>query len=112
MVYWVNSPNHTSFKIYILSACYKTWHKHVYINPYLCFLPGESCEPVRTRLLSHMTDMFESAISTSYWETVSGGSLGIGCGTLLPLAHGKNLYFNGCGIRQAITAEMDVTKVR
>jgi len=59
-----------------------------------------------------MADGFEGGISPSLWERVDGGNLGLGCGSLHPLAHGKTLYFSGCGVRQAITREMDVTKAR
>ena len=59
-----------------------------------------------------MTEGFEGGVGHSKWEGVSGGGLGMGCGTLLPFAHGKNLYFNGCGLRQAVTREMDVSKAR
>ncbi|KAK2176997.1 hypothetical protein NP493_626g01025 [Ridgeia piscesae] len=71
---------------------------------------GETCEPIRSQLLSHMTDGFEDDISPGRWVRVSGGSVGLGCGALLPQAHGKNLYFNGCGLRQAVTAELDLTR--
>jgi reelin len=43
----------------------------------------------------------------SNWQAISGGGIGFGCGALLPYAHGKTLYFNGCGERQAITAELE-----
>ena len=76
------------------------------------FVAGETCESVRSQLLSHMTDGFEDDISPSRWQHVSGGSVGLGCGALLPLAHGKNLYFNGCGLRHAVTAELDLTRAR
>lgn len=60
-----------------------------------------------------MLEGFEGGvILASHWSVVDGGSVGTGCGTLAPAAHGKNLYFNGCGIRQAVTAEMDLTKIR
>ena len=59
-----------------------------------------------------MADGFEGGISKRLWERVDGGGLGLGCGSLHPLAHGKTLYFNGCGLRQSITTEMDVTKAR
>lgn len=66
-----------------------------------------------SKLLSSLVEGFEGGvILASHWATVDGGSVGSGCGSLLPVAHGKNLYFNGCGIRQAITAEMDLTKAR
>ena len=76
------------------------------------FIPGENCQPTFAHLLGHMLEGFEGGVSHSNWEGVSGGGLGLGCGVLSPLAHGKNLYFNGCGLRQAVTQEMDVTKAR
>lgn len=68
---------------------------------------GPSCLPSNTVLLTRLFDSFEGGISTSHWHIVSGGGIGFGCGALLPFAHGKTLYFSGCGERQAITAEMD-----
>uniref|UniRef100_A0A0B7ACI1 Reelin n=1 Tax=Arion vulgaris TaxID=1028688 RepID=A0A0B7ACI1_9EUPU len=68
---------------------------------------GPSCLPSSYNLLSRLFDSFEGGIFTSHWQTISGGGIGFGCGALLPHAHGKTLYFNGCGERQAVTAEMD-----
>jgi len=60
-----------------------------------------------------LVEGFEGGVLfANHWSTVSGGSIGYGCGSLVPAAHGKNLYFNGCGTRQAVTAEMDLTKAR
>lgn len=73
---------------------------------------GPTCEPQRHLMLSYLTDGFEGGVQPNNWAAVEGGGLGLGCGVLLPVAHGKNLYFNGCGIRQATTAEMDLTKAR
>lgn len=78
----------------------------------LFVVSGESCVPVRTFLPSHMIDGFESGVLSSMWESVSGGAIGLGCGALLPFAHGKTLYFNGCGLREAVTTDMDTTKAR
>ncbi|KAL4226959.1 hypothetical protein ACF0H5_014936 [Mactra antiquata] len=69
---------------------------------------GKSCRPVK-RQLTRMFDSFEGGIYTSHWEQVSGGGIGFGCGALLPYSHGKTLYFNGCGIREAQTVEMDLS---
>lgn len=73
------------------------------------FLLGPTCLPQRSHLLKRMFESFEGGIFSTHWHTVSGGGIGFGCGALLPYAHGKTLYFNGCGLRQAITAEMDTT---
>lgn len=70
---------------------------------------GPSCQPQSKGLLKRMFESFEGGIFTAYWSIVSGGSIGFGCGALLPYAHGKTLYFNGCGVRQAVTAEMDTS---
>ena len=72
------------------------------------FLKGPTCEVGRLPL--RFSDGFEGGISSSLWVKVEGGGLGMGCGPLTPWAHGKNLYFNGCGIRQAITTEMDTSR--
>ena len=75
-----------------------------------CFCTqGATCLPQRGRLLKRMFESFEGGIFSAHWSTVSGGSIGFGCGALLPYAHGKTLYFNGCGVRQAVTAEMDTS---
>ncbi|CAH1782623.1 unnamed protein product [Owenia fusiformis] len=72
---------------------------------------GESCQPIRTQLISKMVDGFEGGVNKQHWEIVRGGGIGISCGTLLPYAHGKTLSFNGCGHREARTVEMDTTRV-
>ena len=59
-----------------------------------------------------MIDGFEGGVVSSLWSAVVGGGIGLGCGALLPFAHGKTLYFNGCGLREAVTTEMDTTKAR
>ena len=74
--------------------------------------PGETCQPITPHLMRYMMEGFEGGVSPSKWAKVSGGAPGLGCGTLLPLAHGKNLYFNGCGLRQAVTTEMDMSRAR
>ncbi|XP_050414411.2 reelin isoform X2 [Patella vulgata] len=69
---------------------------------------GPSCLPIGSRLPHRMFESFEGGIFPSYWLKISGGGIGFGCGALLPYAHGKTLYFNDCGIRQAVTAEMNL----
>lgn len=69
---------------------------------------GRTCEPARDTLLQRLIDSFEGAIYKHYWESVRGGGIGIGCGTLRPHAHGKSLYFNGCGLRHAITQSLNL----
>jgi len=59
-----------------------------------------------------MFDAFEDGIYTSRWEQISGGGIGFGCGALIPYAHGKTLYFNGCGHREARTGELDLRRPR
>ena len=59
-----------------------------------------------------MVDGFEMGILPAKWARIDGQGEGTGCGSLKPFAHGKNLYFNGCGLRQAITTELDLSKVR
>ncbi|CAG5116142.1 unnamed protein product, partial [Candidula unifasciata] len=68
---------------------------------------GPSCLPNSNDLLSRLFDSFEGGIFTTHWYTISGGGIGFGCGALLPYAHGKTLYFNECGERQAVTVELD-----
>ncbi|GFO21736.1 reelin [Plakobranchus ocellatus] len=70
---------------------------------------GPSCLPPQRRLPTRLFDSFEGGVLPSHWAYVRGGGLGFGCGALLPFAHGKTLYFNGCGSREAVTAEMDTS---
>ncbi|VDI77295.1 reelin [Mytilus galloprovincialis] len=71
---------------------------------------GVSCRPVKFGMLRKMHETFEGRIYPRYWESITGGGIGFGCGALLPYAHGKTLYFNGCGLREARTAEMDLSR--
>ena len=82
-----------------------------FISSVLIYVKGTDCMPVK-RQLSRMFDSFEAGIYTSHWARVSGGGIGFGCGALLPYAHGKTLYFNSCGLREARTVEMDLTRAR
>ena len=75
------------------------------------FFVAASCMPVKQQL-TKMFDSFEGGVFTTHWDWVSGGGIGFGCGALLPYAHGKTLYFNGCGLRQARTVEMDLSRAR
>ena len=58
-----------------------------------------------------MLDGFEGGVSSSTWARVDGRGRGLGCGTLRPEAFGKNLYFSGCGARQAVSGELDLSRV-
>ena len=73
---------------------------------------GDFCEPVNRRLFSSIMETFEGGISLAHWQSVSGGTVGLGCGPLRPHAHGKTLYFQGCGMRQVTTVELDTTRTR
>ncbi|KAJ8301142.1 hypothetical protein KUTeg_020129 [Tegillarca granosa] len=70
---------------------------------------GSSCVPRITSLIKKMFDSFEGGLFDFFWARISGGGIGFGCGALLPYAHGKSLYFNDCGLREALTVEMDLT---
>ncbi|XP_038061332.1 reelin-like [Patiria miniata] len=72
---------------------------------------GEKCIPKRP-LPIRLDDSFEGGISDRTWSSVRGGGLGMGCGALVPHAHGKSLYFSQCGLREAITVELDTTRAR
>ncbi|GFR97721.1 reelin-like [Elysia marginata] len=71
---------------------------------------GLTCSPAPRSLRARLFDSFEGGVFASNWAYVRGGGLGFGCGALLPFAHGKTLYFNGCGSREAVTAEMDTSR--
>ena len=78
------------------------------------FCKGESCAPTLHRLLQPFRENFESSSNfRRIWERVEGGSReGMGCGALRPAASGRNLYFNGCRSRQAVTRELDLRRAR
>jgi len=60
-----------------------------------------------------LIDNFDSAgwpPTPSLWDRVDGASPGVGCGSLVPHAHGKHLHFDGCFDRSATTIPIDVTK--
>lgn len=58
-------------------------------------------------------DHFDDIVNPpNLWESINGGSIKIGCGSLIPLAHGNHLHFDGCGTRMASTVPMDVGIVR
>jgi len=75
---------------------------------------GQACEMTRTPRPQLLADGFESGlIQSTHWSLVEGGHVTSGgCGALLPVAHGKSLYFDGCRRRQAVTAELDLTTAR
>lgn len=60
-------------------------------------------------IMNHFDDLVNPP---PLWETITGGSVKVGCGSLIPLAHGKHLHFDGCGIRMAFTVPIDVRVVR
>ncbi|XP_052779173.1 reelin-like isoform X2 [Mya arenaria] len=107
------SPGWALDDIYIGESCLDKCHgrgecvqgKCVCDNDY----KGTTCMPARKQL-SRMFDSFEDGIYSTRWEWVSGGGIGFGCGALIPYAHGKTLYFNGCGHREARTVEMDLNR--
>ena len=81
-------------------------------SPHLPLLPtGNDCIP-RQLLPYHLMDNFEAGISQRTWASVTGGRLGIGCGALVPYGHGKSLYFSLCGVREAVTVELDTRRNR
>jgi len=73
---------------------------------------GTACEASLRPHPQSMLDGFEAGIMSTHWSVVSGGSMAGGCGSLLPVAHGKSLYFDGCAQRYAVTVELDLTKAR
>ncbi|XP_074645991.1 reelin-like [Tubulanus polymorphus] len=107
------SPSWAITDIYVGEQCPELCNSHGVCVNEKCICDegysGRTCKPQRPHLLSRMKDKFEAGISPSYWQTVTGGNIGQGCGTLLPHAHGKTLYFNGCADRLAVTQEIDTT---
>ncbi|XP_041459310.1 reelin-like [Lytechinus variegatus] len=69
---------------------------------------GESCTPSMPLPTYFRYGVDRGLIpSMDPWSEVSGGGEGHGCGPLTPHAHGMALYFSGCGLRQAVTVELD-----
>ena len=74
---------------------------------------GPSCSVSKSVLSNSLpiVDHFDD-VSASLWESITGGSIKVGCGSFIPYAHGKHLHFDECGIRMATTVPMDASKVR
>lgn len=72
-----------------------------------CGPGGSNTIPLPTTLL----DGFEGGVGAN-WAEVTGGGVGLGCNSLAPHAHGKHLYFSGCGTRQARTVDLDTRTAR
>ncbi|XP_078717259.1 LOW QUALITY PROTEIN: reelin [Lampetra fluviatilis] len=76
---------------------------------------GDDCGTVELPLATAMREGFESeeSLGRGWARTgggrLAGGGLPEGCGPLNPLAHGKALYFSGCGVREAVTRPLDLT---
>ncbi|KAK3103287.1 hypothetical protein FSP39_018199 [Pinctada imbricata] len=102
--------------IYVGERCPRMCHSRGTCRSGQCFCDrgyfGISCEPQGNTLIRKMFDNFEGGIFRFYWSSILGGEIGFGCGALLPYAHGKTLYFNGCGSREARTVEMDLSYAR
>ena len=75
-------------------------------------ITGDNCIPLASSLINNLADGFENGLLPNYWEEIVGGEIDVGCGSLLPWAHGKNLYFNGCGARFVRSTEIDTTRAR
>ncbi|XP_005995356.1 reelin isoform X2 [Latimeria chalumnae] len=102
--------------VYIGEACPKLCSGHGYCTTgAVCICDqdhqGDDCSVFINDLPSYIKDNFESERVTEInWQTIDGGGIGNGCGQLAPYAHGDSLYFNGCGMRQAITKPLDLTR--
>ncbi|XP_033105614.1 LOW QUALITY PROTEIN: reelin-like [Anneissia japonica] len=110
------APRWSLDNIYIGEACPLMCHGHgTCLLKGLCVCDdgyeGQSCTPVRT-LARDFLENFEGGLLSSIWSRVRGGRLGVGCGSLVPHAHGKSLYFNKCGLREAVTVEYDTRNTR
>ncbi|ESN98794.1 hypothetical protein HELRODRAFT_188910 [Helobdella robusta] len=68
---------------------------------------GTHCGKVTKELLQSFSTNFDANLSDLHlgWSKIDGGSIGDGCGVL---GSGRSLYFNGCCLRQAVTAELDL----
>ena len=72
---------------------------------------GETCKPDVRTLPRGLLDSFEAGVSGTRWSHVTGLGEGSGCGVLRPEAYGRNLYFSGCGVRQAVTNELNLASI-
>ncbi|XP_078679043.1 reelin-like [Branchiostoma floridae x Branchiostoma belcheri] len=70
---------------------------------------GERCEPTVNKVWNHLKDGFDKGASITMWSHVHGGAIGQGCGPLHPYGQLKSLYFNGCGVREVRSVELDTT---
>ncbi|XP_071961497.1 reelin-like [Antedon mediterranea] len=110
------APRWSLDDIYIGEACPSLCHGHGTCLPEgFCVCDegygDESCTPIKI-LQQDFLDNFEGSLLASRWSRVRGGRLGVGCGSLVPHAHGKSLYFSSCGLREAITVEYDTRNTR
>lgn len=76
---------------------------------------GSDCTPISSRfavmpLLDNFDDNQRS--NHSMWQSVNGSTIGTGCGSLIPVAHGKHLHFDGCGTRMALTKFFNTKQIR
>ncbi|XP_071486224.1 reelin-like [Diadema antillarum] len=73
---------------------------------------GDSCTPAVGLPTFFRYGVDQGLIpSLNPWKVVDGGQEGQGCSPLLPHAHGMSLYFSGCGLRQAVTMELDTRRI-
>jgi len=59
---------------------------------------------ITTSVCSRLTDDLDGEIDWSQWSNISGGSLGVSCGSI----SGDALYFAGSGSRKAVSNELNV----
>ncbi|XDV29817.1 hypothetical protein PO909_032854, partial [Leuciscus waleckii] len=74
---------------------------------YTVEVDGSSCVPSAASP-TELSEDFEGKLS-SLWQSLSGGQIGDGCGTI---SEGKALYFSSLGRREARTTLLDTTNTR
>ena len=71
--------------------------------------PGPTCNPLSDQPHG-MVERFENTNKPGqFWARVQGGSLGNGCGVI---SDGNSLYFDGDGVRDATTVQLDLRHIK
>ncbi|CAG0879039.1 unnamed protein product [Darwinula stevensoni] len=68
----------------------------------------DHCKPDH-HIPDSFSETFESNLNPHLWSVVRGGRLGKECGDSTSLFRGNQLYFSGCGTREAITTDLNTT---
>ena len=100
--------------VYIGPKCPWHCHNHGDCIKGKCYcdsgFEGPSCTPIASFA---MLDNFDEKVHlSSMWQSLNGSNIGVGCGSLIPVAHGRHLHFDGCSIRMAQTKFFNIKLIR